>query len=85
MIVFVINCLFSVYYLLILIRILLPFIPHNRDYFLIRPIFAATEPLLLPIRLGLPPTVFGYDVSPFMVILLLVIVQKMIIYLIGGI
>jgi len=40
--------------------------------------------LLLPVRQGLPPAVFGYDVSPFLIILFLALVHRLILYFLGG-
>ena len=84
LIIFLLNLLFGAYYLLILLRAVLPFVPHNRFHPLVRPVYALTEPLLLPIRQGMPPMQVGFDVSPFIIILLLSLVQRFIIYFFGG-
>ncbi len=81
---FLINILFGMYYLLIAMRAVLPFIPHNRQSLYIKPVYDLTEPLLLPVRQGLPPAVFGYDVSPFLIILFLALVHRLILYFLGG-
>ncbi|HTY12722.1 MAG TPA: YggT family protein [Candidatus Omnitrophota bacterium] len=81
---FLINICFAAYYLLIVLRALLPFIPHNRQAIFIKQVYDLTEPVLLPVRQGLPPSVFGYDVSPFLIILFLAIVQRLILYILGG-
>ncbi|MFA4967705.1 MAG: YggT family protein [Candidatus Margulisiibacteriota bacterium] len=82
--IFAINFVFAFYYILVLVRILLPFVPHNRQHPLIKPIFDLTDPILTPIRQGLPPMKFGYDVAPFIVILMLAILQRLVLYVIGG-
>jgi YggT family protein len=84
LIVFAINFAFAVYYILILIRILLPFVPHNRMHPLIKPVFDLTDPVLMPIRMGLPPEKFGYDVAPFIIIFMLALLQRIVLYVLGG-
>jgi YggT family protein len=84
LIVSILNLLFNVYYILILVRSLLPFVPHNRYHPLVSPVYGLTEPLLLPIRQGMPPMQVGFDVSPFIVILLLSLAQRLMNYYFGG-
>lgn len=84
LIIFFINFLFAVYYLLILARVLLTFIPHNRYNLLLKPIYGLTDPVLIPIRQGLPPIWMGYDVAPFIVILVMAIFQRLLLYILGG-
>ena len=69
-IVFIINFLFTVYYLLLALRAILPWLPHDRRSPLFSPIYALTDPVLAPIQLGLPPQRIGMDVSPFVAIFL---------------
>lgn len=77
-IIFVVNFLFSVLYVLLALRAVLPWIPHNRMNPLIRPVYMVTEPMLSVVRAGLPPLRIGMDVSPFIVIILLWIVHQII-------
>ena len=77
-IIFVINFLFSIFYILLALRAVLPWIPHNRMNPFIRPIYLATEPVLSVVRAGLPPLRIGMDVSSFIVIILLWIVHQVI-------
>jgi len=80
-----INVLFSVYYLLIIIRGFLPFISFTRFKGIVRPIEFLTDPVIRPLRLALPPEKFwGMDFAPFVAIILLWILQRGIIYLLGG-
>jgi len=65
--------------------VILPFVPHNRYNPLVRPIYDLTDPILIPIRQGLPPMRIGFDVSPFIVILLLSLLQRLVLYVLGGI
>ena len=81
----VINFLFSVFYLILVVRALLPWIPHNRQTPLILWFNSLTDPLLNPIRLGLPPAWIGMDVSPFVLLILLWLVQKGIIFVLTGV
>ncbi|MFA4906447.1 MAG: YggT family protein [Candidatus Margulisiibacteriota bacterium] len=79
-----INVLFSVYYFIMVLRAILPWIPHNREHALIKPIYRLTDPVLAPIRMGLPPPKVGMDVSPFIAIILLWLVQQIIVHSLGG-
>ncbi len=79
---FVINFLFSVYYIILALRAVLPWLPHNRTNPFIAPIYLLTEPVLSVIRKGLPPMRIGMDVSPFIAIILLWIVHQIILRLI---
>ena len=76
--IFLINLFFQVYICLIAIRALLPWVPHNRFNPIISFIYEVTEPLLLPIRKGTPPTKFGIDASPFIAIFFLWIFMQII-------
>jgi len=83
-VIFAVNFLFSIYYILLGLRAVLPWIPHNRMNPLLSPVYRFTDPYLNPIRAGLPPFRIGIDVSPFIGIFLLWLVQRIILYLIGG-
>ncbi|MCX5726207.1 MAG: YggT family protein [Candidatus Saganbacteria bacterium] len=76
--IFLIDLAFSIYYLLILARVILSYMPHNRFHPLIAPVYTLTEPILSPIRQGLPPMRIGLDASPFVVIILLWLLQRII-------
>lgn len=82
-IIFVINFLFSVYYILLAIRAILPWIPRSKENPLIRPVYLLTEPVLLPIRKGLPPARIGMDVSPFVIIILFWIMHQVVLKVIS--
>jgi uncharacterized protein YggT (Ycf19 family) len=51
---------------------------------LIKPVFDLTDPVLMPIRMGLPPEKFGYDVAPFIIIFMLALLQRIVLYVLGG-
>ena len=82
-VIFAVNFLFSVYYILLGLRAILPWFSHNRMHPLINPVYRVTDPYLNPIRAGLPPLRIGIDVSPFVGIILLWLAQKIILYFIG--
>jgi len=82
-IIFVINFLFYVYYILLALRAVLPWIPHNRMSPFVRPVYFLTEPVLSVIRAGLPPLRMGMDVAPFILIILLWIVHQIILRVIS--
>jgi YggT family protein len=56
--------------LLILVRVVLSWLPVDRDKGWVRFIVDVTEPLLGPVRMVLPP-IGGLDFSPFVVMMLL--------------
>lgn len=79
-----INILFSVCYILLALRAILPWIPHSRMIPWLSPIYCLTDPMLNPIRMGLPPQRIGMDVSPFVGIILLWLLHQFVIGLVGG-
>lgn len=84
-IIFAINILFSIYYILLALRAILPWVPHRRLSWWARPIYGSTDPLLNPIRLGLPPERIGFDVSPFVGIILIWFLHSFIVnFILGG-
>ena len=78
-----INLLFGAYYLLVLIRAFLPWVPGVMYHPLFVPVKMLTDPVLNIIKKGLPPSQFGIDASPFIVIILLWLLQRIILMLIG--
>jgi YggT family protein len=77
-VIFVINFLFSVVYLALAARAVLPWFPHDRSHPVLRPLYLVTEPLLSGIRLALPPAKIGMDVSAFIMIILFWVAQQVI-------
>jgi len=67
--------------LLILIRVLLSWIPMNRPNAIVAFIFAATEPILEPIRRILPP-MGGVDLSPIVAMVLLQVIGNLFVRLV---
>jgi len=72
----VVRAVFSVCYLLLVLRALAPLADRTRTSLWLRPLYAATDWLLNPIRAGLPPEKIGMDVSPYVIIILLYLVQR---------
>ena len=83
-VVFVINFLFSALYILLALRAVLPWLPHGRSNAWLRPVYALTEPMLSIIRVGLPPARIGMDVSPFILIVLAWIAQRILLFILEG-
>lgn len=80
-----INILFSAYYLLIIIRGFLPYIGFTRFKWLVDPVNLLTDPVIKPLRMGMPPDrLNGMDFAPFVAIVLLWLLQRWIISLLGG-
>ena len=79
-----IKLLFQAFYVLLIIRVLLSWVPGvAQDHPAVNFVFRATSPLLTPIRRVMPP-VGGLDLSPLVAILLLTLVQSLVINLLEG-
>lgn len=71
-----VNVLFTVYYFLLILRAVLPWIAQSRSNPWSRFVGLSTDWLLNPIRAGLPPEKIGMDVSPYVAIVLLYLIQR---------
>ena len=69
--------LFEALNLILIIRIVLSWIPHNRYYPIINFIYQVTEPLLKPFRNMINP-IQGIDISPIIVFILLRLLRNFI-------
>ena len=69
-----INILFEIFNILLIIRIILTWLPHNRYHPIINIIYNITEPILVPFRNMVNP-IGGIDLSPIIVFFLLRLVQ----------
>ena len=76
--IFVIDFVFSAYYIILAVRALLPWVDQNKSNPLARPVYFMTDWLLAPVRAALPPQKIGLDVSPFIMIFLLWLLQRLI-------
>ena len=71
----IINILFELLIWLLIIRIILSWLPHNRYHPLISLIYNLTEPILEPFRNMIKP-IGGVDLSPIIVFILLRLIQN---------
>jgi YggT family protein len=78
-----VNILAQVLNIAILARVLLSWIPLDRDNVFVRLVYEITEPILGPIRRVLPP-LGGLDLSPIVALILIQVVQRVLLTLIGG-
>jgi len=72
----IVRIIFSACYLLLILRALAPLVDRSRTAVWLKPVYAATDWLLNPFRAGLPPEKIGMDVSPYVAIILLYLVQR---------
>jgi YggT family protein len=70
-----INTVINLYIYIVIIRVVLSWIPHNREQALIRIIYQITDPALDKIRRWLPDMA-GLDFSPMVLILGLYILKR---------
>mgnify|MGYP002813942624 CR=1 FL=1 len=78
--IFAINFVFSLYYLLFILKAMLPWLTRER----IELVDKLTDPILNPIKLGLPPEKIGMDASPFIAIILFWLIQKGLMLVLGS-
>jgi uncharacterized protein YggT (Ycf19 family) len=69
------RIVFSLIYILLVFLAVAPWLSLGRNSWL-APLYAATDWLLNPIRAGLPPEKIGYDVSPYVAIILVFLLQS---------
>jgi|GEM_PF-375330 len=81
----IINWLLHGYILLIVARAVLPWLPIGRFNTAVRLVYSATDPVIQPIRKGIPPSFVGIDAAPFVAIVLIWILQQVIISLLTAI
>jgi len=70
-----INILFEILIWLLMIRIILTWLPHNRFHPIIDFIYKITEPILEPFRNMINP-IGGIDLSPIIVFFLIRLIQR---------
>lgn len=76
------NFIFQGLYLLLLVRVLLSWIPHNPYNTIIQFIYSTTEPILRPFQSILPTWKIGIDLSPLFAFIALGIVRDLLFQLI---
>ena len=70
--------------LAILARILLSWMPIDRENRLVRIVYDITDPILTPIQRVIPP-VGGLDLSPMIALILIQVVQRILMSLLAGV
>jgi len=75
----IINLVFRLYSYAILARIVLSWIPLERNNLVVQFIYKITEPILAPFRIILPLGDMGLDLSPIIVFFLINLLQRSII------
>ena len=74
-----VNLLFQAFYILLLLRVILGWVPGIDDrHPAVQFVQRATAPVLAPIRRVLPPA-GGLDLSPMVAILLLILTQRIVV------
>ena len=81
----IINLVFRLYSYAILARIVLSWIPLERNNLVVQFIYKITEPILAPFRIILPLGGMGLDLSPIIVFFLINLLQRSIINILIGI
>tara|TARA_A100001015_G_scaffold316179_1_gene429808 strand:- start:1863 stop:2111 length:249 start_codon:yes stop_codon:yes gene_type:complete len=76
-----INGFFDLLYLMLMIRILMSWIPHDRSNGIISILYDVTDPIMKPFQQILPPTA-GFDFSPILAFIFLNILKTVIFRLI---
>tara|TARA_Y100000590_G_C15502150_1_gene932055 strand:+ start:630 stop:866 length:237 start_codon:yes stop_codon:yes gene_type:complete len=71
--------MFEILNLLLVTRILLSWIPHNRYHPILNFIYETTEPILKPFRNMINP-IQGIDISPIIVFFLLRVIRNFLIF-----
>ena len=77
-----ISTAFDIIQLLIIIRVILSWVPHNPYSQWIRLLNDATEPILRPVRDAIPITSMGVDFSPIVAFIFLGFLKKVLLSLI---
>ena len=78
MIAVLIDLAFEALNILLIIRIVLSWLPHNRYHPLINIIYEITEPILKPFRNMIDP-IQGVDISPIIVFILLSFLRNLVV------
>ncbi len=74
-----VEAIFKLAYILLMIRVLLSWIPHNDSHPIIYKIYEFTDPLLRPFQNIVPSWRIGIDLSPLLAFIALQIIHKLII------
>ena len=74
-----INGIFDVLYLLLMIRVLLSWIPHDRYHPIMQFLYQVTDPMLRPFQ-NIFPTSIGIDFSPIFAFIFLGILKSILLW-----
>lgn len=74
-----IQGLISIYELILLVRIFLTWIPHERDHPMAEFLYRVTDPVLEPVRKVIPP-IGNIDASPIAVLFALEFLKRIILF-----
>jgi YggT family protein len=74
----VLNFVFQGLYLALIVRVLLSWIPHDRDHPIIAFIYSTTDPILQPFQNIIPSWKIGLDLSPILAFFALGIIRDLI-------
>lgn len=86
LIVNILNLCIYLYYILLILRILMPFFRHPPNHPLVRLLRLLTEPPLAVIRKALPPKwMGGVDYSIFILIILLFLLQRIMLFVLTSV
>jgi len=79
----IIEAVFYLFNLIIIARVLIPWVNLPQDHPVVEFLYSVTEPILGPIRRALPRTGM-FDLSPIIAIILLELVRTLLVTLLGG-
>ena len=79
-----VELFFRIVYWLIIVRVILSWIPHNPNHPLLQILYEGTDLILAPIRRIMPKSSLPIDLSPFISLILLGVIQQAIINFIRG-
>lgn len=77
----VVALFFQILTWMVFVRVILSWIPHNPHSPFIRPVYEVTEPILSPFRRLMPRSGFPLDLSPFLALIVLRMLQNAIVTL----
>jgi YggT family protein len=69
---------FQALYLLLIIRVILSWIPHNDSHPIVDKIYVITDPMLKPFQNIIPTWKIGFDLSPLFAFLAISIIKKLV-------
>jgi YggT family protein len=74
----IVDVIFQALYILLLIRVILSWIPHNDSHPIVYKIYELTDPILRPFQNIIPSWRLGIDLSPLFAFMAIRLAQKLI-------